>query len=525
MSLSFPLPDDPKKWEEWRQYPSENFYERLCLRFEDEPGPEQIEEHCRQLLIWWQKKLPLKNQPSNPLAQMLRAGLDDAPRFLTEARAALLNEESRQKIDAVLRLKIKENIRAEFNKFLAFSISDGVLTSEAEERLMKLGRERGLTEEEIGKFVDRELNLRNAIRKPSSGSNQGSQSGSGDPEQEFVRLLNLSGLEGEDMTDDQRDAFVNMAENLGLSGGDAEDIIDEWMESQTMQTEPMPLSRPQTARIPAARSTVVVQAPRPEQRLTPVIPELSPHEELREFQPFTNKLGMQMRFIPSGTFLMGSGDPAAQPIEQPVHKVTLSRYYMARFPVTNAQYEQYLPAHRARRLHPDWDDHPVVYVSSLDAIRFCDWLSGKEGVRYRLPTEAEWEYAARGPLGRIFPWGDKTAPLGNFADRNTKFAWSDLRMDDGFSQTSPVGSFPAGSSPFGLEDMAGNVWEWCSDFFESYSLRDQINPRGLSSGSKRVHRGGSWRSRFANLRATARAFNSPDYSYNDVGFRVVCVAG
>ena len=102
MSLPIPIPDNPKRWEGWRSYASANLYERLCLSFESNPSNEQIEDHCRQLMVWWQKKLPLKNQPSNPVAQMLRHGIDEAPHLLAEARAKLLNVEERAKIDAEL---------------------------------------------------------------------------------------------------------------------------------------------------------------------------------------------------------------------------------------------------------------------------------------------------------------------------------------------------------------------------------------------------------------------------------------
>jgi formylglycine-generating enzyme required for sulfatase activity len=113
-------------------------------------------------------------------------------------------------------------------------------------------------------------------------------------------------------------------------------------------------------------------------------------------------------------------------------------------------------------------------------------------------------------------------PCANFADRNTSFAWSDPDVDDGFAETSPVGAFPDGASPFGVEDLAGNIWEWCLDFFEAYKGGERINPRGPSSGVRRVYRGGSWRSRFSSLRATARGSNIPNFSCNDVGFRIVC---
>ena len=112
--------------------------------------------------------------------------------------------------------------------------------------------------------------------------------------------------------------------------------------------------------------------------------------------------------------------------------------------------------------------------------------------------------------------------MANFADRNTDFAWSDREIDDGFAESSPVGVFPRGASPFGMEDMAGNVWEWCSEFMEAYRGTSKINPRGPRSGAKRIYRGGSWKSRFNSLRATTRGANVPNYSCNDLGFRIVC---
>jgi formylglycine-generating enzyme required for sulfatase activity len=164
-------------------------------------------------------------------------------------------------------------------------------------------------------------------------------------------------------------------------------------------------------------------------------------------------------------------------------------------------------------------------VSSIDAIAFCEWLSAQDRKKYRLPTESEWEYAARGSDGRSYPWGEKldAGNLANFADRRTNFAWRDPDIDDGYAETSPVGAYPRGVSPFGIEDMAGNVWEWCLDFFEPYKDKPRTNPRaGSPATGKRIYRGGSWKSRPASLRTTTRNFNMPTYSSNDVGFRIVC---
>jgi formylglycine-generating enzyme required for sulfatase activity len=204
--------------------------------------------------------------------------------------------------------------------------------------------------------------------------------------------------------------------------------------------------------------------------------------------------------------------------------VTLSRFYISRCLITNADYEQFDRAHKAKRAPGVGDRHPVVYVSYLDAVKFCQWLSTRERRKYRLPTEAEWEYAAKGNDQRKFSWGnyDGRGDLANFADRNTVFAWSDREIDDGYPESSPVGAFPLGASPFGIEDMAGNVWEWCLDYYELYRPGPKVNPRGPPAGTKRVHRGGSWKSRFSSLRTTVRSSNVPGFSCNDLGFRIVC---
>ncbi len=174
-----------------------------------------------------------------------------------------------------------------------------------------------------------------------------------------------------------------------------------------------------------------------------------------------NSCGVVMMRFPAGEFVMGSDASDAPPNERPLTPVTLGEFYMSRFPVTNLQYEQFDPAHKQKRLKSADGDHPVVYVTSFEAVKYCEWLSQREGKTYRLPTEAEWEHAARGTDGRPYPWGnqDRRGDCANFADASTTFAWRDPLIHDGFAETSPVGSFPKGASFFGIEDMAGNVWE------------------------------------------------------------------
>jgi formylglycine-generating enzyme len=535
-TLPLPLPDDPKKWDGWSKYNSPNLYERLCLDPRQNPSNDVIEEHCRELLRWWQKKLPLKNQPSNPLAQLLGRGLDDSSRYLTEARVKLLDPERRRIMDDEIAAQAHEQAVAEFHKYLTFAIADGTLTPEEEQNLLRFGREHRLSDQEMHGYIEAELRDSGAQRSrpttqaappeappaPAPAPQPAAARQRLAPREEFLRMLRLTGLDSDGMADETRDAFVNMAENLGIDPGDAEDLIDDYLkEADDMWN---------AAAEPAAKPHVEVARqpdPAPKPAAAPVAsPAAAPdqHAERERHPNFVNSVGGQMVFIPSGEFRFGSDAVDAAPHERPVSRVTLSRFYMSRFPVTNAEYEQFDPSHKRKRCVGADDRHPVVYVSSLDAIKFCQWLSTRDRKKYRLPTEAEWEYAAKGTEGRKYPWGttERRGDLANFADRNTVFAWSDREISDGFPESSPVGSFPLGASPFGIEDMAGNVWEWCMDFFEPYRPSPKVNPRGSTSGQKRVYRGGSWKSRFNSLRTTTRGSNVPAYSCNDLGFRIVC---
>ncbi|MEO0081393.1 MAG: SUMF1/EgtB/PvdO family nonheme iron enzyme [candidate division WOR-3 bacterium] len=230
--------------------------------------------------------------------------------------------------------------------------------------------------------------------------------------------------------------------------------------------------------------------------------------------------------IPAGTFTMGSNDGG--PDGKPVHQVYLDEYYIDKYEVTNRQYKQFCDATgRSYPSDPDflgmtdyftrYPDYPVVNVSWKDAKAYCDW-AGKQ-----LPTEAEWEKAARGTDSRKYPWGN-SEPTGsrcNFADRNTDYGWSDKSADDGYARTAPVGSFPSGASPYGCMDMAGNVWEWCNDWYKDnyYGSSASNNPQGPSSGLARVSRGGSWYYLARDLRCANRAGFEPSYRHGHLGFR------
>lgn len=559
MSLPNPLPDNPLRWDGWKNYNSDDFYARLCLSFDSNPNAEQIEDNCRQLLVWWQKKLPLKNQPSNPLAQLLRGGMDEAPKYLAEARTVLLDPAARARIDQELHARAVQTALEDFKKILAFALADNKLMEADEQRLYERGRGLGLTKEEMKGAIDAELERLGAQRvatpvaAPAPAAHAVAHgvpaAVPGDPFTEFRRILRMSRLclDGEEMTDDQRDAMCNMGESLGLTGGQAEDLIDEYLEevadsplppsapttrvaaAPAPVARPMPAARPASAPVSAPKPVAAAAAPvttRPAAREINTSP-LARAQERQTYPNFVNVAKMDMYLVTSGSFAMGSNAFDAQQNEQPITPITISCFYMARFPVTNAQFELFDPSHKNKRAPWADDHHPVVYVSAKDAENFCKWLGTRDGRKYRLPTEAEWEYAARGLDSRAFPWGDKldAGHYANFADKHTNFAWRDQVIDDGFAETAPVGSFPKGASPFGIEDMSGNVFEWCFDCFEAYKGKERVNPKGLPTGPKRNYRGGSWKSRAGSLRATARAFNLPDYSSNDVGFRVVCEVG
>ena len=351
-----------------------------------------------------------------------------------------------------------------------------------------------------------------------------------DPFVEFRRILSMSrlALDGDEMSDDQRDAMCNLGESLGLTGGQAEDLIDEYLEQAAgMPPTPMPPSSRGPAVAVAPPKPIKPASPAPASRPTAInVTPLARSLEKQRYANFVNSVQSEMLLVTSGAFKMGSVAPEANAHEQPVTPVTIGCFFMSRHPITNAQFEAFAPGHLAKRASWANERHPVVYVSSREAESFCQWLSQKEGKRYRLPTEAEWEYAARGTEGRTFPWGERceTGHFANFADVNTAFPWRNAAINDGFAETAPVGSFPRGASAFGIEDLAGNVFEWCLDFYEPYRGKDVTNRRGPNQGAQRIYRGGSWRSKMTSLRASARHFNLPDYSSNDVGFRVVCEA-
>lgn len=253
--------------------------------------------------------------------------------------------------------------------------------------------------------------------------------------------------------------------------------------------------------------------------------------------------GAEMVWVPPGTFRMGStqaeSDQAWQENgwepdwkvfaedEQPAHEVMLTRgFWLYRHEVTNEQYAQFLAA-TGREPPPHWDDYkaqprfPVNWVTWADAVAYATWVEGA------LPTEAEWEYAARGPERRLFPWGnwwDKSEQSGLGA-WDPKHGDSMLRSSNVAMHLRDVGSFPAGTSWCGALDMAGSLWEWCADWYDRgyYAKSPPQDPPGPETGDDRVLRGGSWFSFPSYCRGACRfsfVTHTPDARY---GFRLVRV--
>jgi formylglycine-generating enzyme required for sulfatase activity len=200
------------------------------------------------------------------------------------------------------------------------------------------------------------------------------------------------------------------------------------------------------------------------------------------------KDGAVMLLVPAGDFLMGSkdDDKLARDNEKPQHKVNLDSYYIYKTEVTVAQFRKFCHATGRKSMppKPKWgwiDNHPIVNVSWNNAKAYADWA----GVV--LPTEAQWEKAARGTDGRIYPWGNEW-------DETKCANWANSGKDNTKWGTHPVGSFPTGVSPYGVIDMSGNVWEWCADWYgdDYYKNAPAKNPTGLITGNWRVLRGGSW---------------------------------
>ena len=317
-------------------------------------------------------------------------------------------------------------------------------------------------------------------------------------------------------------------------------------------------------------SAAAGQAPaRQEQAGTPGVPLATAEPSGQRQQELALTLlgqdGAEMVLVPTGEFVMGSApddiasllrrhpkaNKALLKDETPGHRVFLDAFYIDTYEVTNARFQQFVQATgyrtqaeregggRIRTGAKTWvqvpeanwraptgqgssitglEAHPVVQVSWHDAKTYCTW-AGK-----RLPTEAEWEKAARGTDGRLYPWGRESDGTSvNFCDRNCPFEWKDNAVNDGYASTAPVGSYEAGKSPYGAYDMAGNVWEWVADWYDAryYQRSPARNPQGPTSGAQVGVRGGSWLYAALAFRAPVRAGAPPDRRNDNIGLRRV----
>lgn len=260
-----------------------------------------------------------------------------------------------------------------------------------------------------------------------------------------------------------------------------------------------------------------------------------------------NQCPPDMVRIPGGSFFMGSDD--GLPLERPSHQVTLKPYCIDQFEVTVERYKACSDAGRCKRagIANDWvaiadkerkafdplcnardpvgrAKHPINCVDWEMADKFCREQNGY------LPTEAQWEFAARGSDGRKYPWGDQDPSAGHLnACGRECLVWglkngidekAMYDADDGFANTAPVGSFPKGASPFGVQDVVGNVWEWVSDWYATYVKDEQTDPTGVPTGEDKVIRGGSWNGSYPSwVRPTFRYKDAPTKRSYGVGFR------
>lgn len=241
--------------------------------------------------------------------------------------------------------------------------------------------------------------------------------------------------------------------------------------------------------------------------------------------------------VPAGEFKMGDNFNEGEPREKPVHTVYVDAFYIGKFEVTNGDWKKFQsdPGYHDPKLWPggrpvpkdqspywnqaanhgggtpDSDNYPVIGVNWDAATAYCNWLSAKTGKKYRLPTEAEWEKAARGSDQRRYPWGN-----------SIDLSYANIVGSQKYDTVKPIGSYEKGASPYGAMDMGGSVLEWCSDWYSRsyYSVSAKRNPKGPEKGAYRVLRGGSFFFEAIDARASARSAAWPSFqAFRMVGFR------
>ena len=292
--------------------------------------------------------------------------------------------------------------------------------------------------------------------------------------------------------------------------------------------EPAPVTGPAaTETLQSAVAAALTEfAPTPSPSPEPTIPPTATP------QPFITTTGSRMIYVPGGQFTLGD-DASEENDEKPARVVQIDGFLIDETEVTNAAYAQCVaaevcprPARAGATYHqsyygdPAFDDYPVINVSWFNAQAFCEWRGA------RLPTEAEWEFAASvNPIEEIkyrHPWGDSfDGERLNFCDVNCRTDSPDAVWDDGFNDTAPVGSYPDGRSPSGVYDMLGNVMEWVNDWydFDAYEAISDTNPRGPTEGDFKSLRGGSWLSPSEDTAVTVRGNFEPTVAQANLGFR------
>jgi formylglycine-generating enzyme required for sulfatase activity/tetratricopeptide (TPR) repeat protein len=278
---------------------------------------------------------------------------------------------------------------------------------------------------------------------------------------------------------------------------------------------PTPTNRPINTAIPGITETVT-RTPSP----TPTIKSTPPLTATLGSTWIRPKDEMVMVYVPAGNFLMGSDpllDKLATEEETPQHTVNLDAYWIDQTEVTFGQYERYLVETSADTnetgFQPAISDYPAVGITWTEADAYCRWLSDGEFLG-RLPTEAQWEYAARGPDSRIYPWGNE------FDEERLNFGHTSI-----FLRLAPVGSFPEGASWVGAKDMAGNAWEWVADWYGFYSASPKENPTGPERGVAKILKGGSWANSQQFMRSAYRGVSYPDGNQPDSNVNTIITYG
>ena len=283
---------------------------------------------------------------------------------------------------------------------------------------------------------------------------------------------------------------------LGIFG------VISMMNGSNTVVPPLPSQSPEVGNESTPTST------KPVPTNTAIIPSFTPTPPNGTVSPMTGNDGMKLLYVPAGSFMMGSSDHDIDEI--PIHEVTLDAFWIDQTEVTNAMYAMCVqagnclePLGNSHYSDPKYANHPVVSVSWNNAFDYCSWAER------RLPTEAEWEKAARGAFNFIYPWGN------NLPDEYL------LNYNNLIGDTTEVNAYPDGASHYGALDMAGNVWEWVNDWYDANYYQDSSssNPSGPDFGRDRVIRGGSWKDTEYNIRSANRGKNSPMEINSAFGFR------